>query len=57
MERLFRFGEKALGSLLMMLIALIVLFWLLNLARGLPGALGNAADTAATHANGSAYGF
>ncbi len=57
MEKLIRFGEKAIGTLLMMLVALVVLFWLLNLGRGLPGAIGNAVDTAATHANGSAYGF
>ncbi len=57
MEKILRFGEKALGSLAMMLVALVALFWLLNLARGLPGSAGTIADTAATHANGSAYGF
>ncbi len=57
MNGILRWGEKALMTLAGMAVVLIAFFWLLNLARGLPGSIGQAADTVATHANGSAYGF
>ncbi len=51
------FAKRYLMSVLALIIALIVLFWLLNLVKTkVPGAVGATAGTVADLANGSRYG-
>ena len=51
------FVKRYLFSLIALLVALIVLFFLLNLGRRAPGAVGTGSDKLGALASGQAYGF